>query len=249
MFLTAKLVGNYFYVNQFTNDPFIASYFNKVLPQEQGFPVRDRQFSLYRARKTVRELIEANSFQYLSKTNQPIPPLFTTLTYRDNITDLQSSNYEFTKFIQRLNYNVFNSKTAFLKYVSTVEFQKRGAIHYHSLLFNVPFVTNIYNKFRSYWGHGSVNIHAIESRQIDETINYVTKYMLKKNKDPRLEDQKTYLTSKGLKRAVKFKDPQTIKLLIPFAVKKNVCHYDLEFNHIKQTKYFVPLHYQPLFSF
>lgn len=249
MYLTAKLVGNYFYVNQFQNDPFMASYFAPLLPQKQSTAVCDRDYSLYRARKTVRELIEANSFQYLSEANKPIPPLFTTLTFRDNVTDLQFANYEFTKFIQRLNYNIYNSKAATLKYVATIEFQRRGAVHYHSLLFNVPFLTDIYNNFRQLWGNGSVNIHALNPRQIDKTIDYITKYMLKKNKDPRLENEKTYLTSNNLHRATKSKDPQTIKSLIPYAKKKSVCEFKLEHNYIKQEKYFIPQRYQPLFTF
>lgn len=51
---------------------------------------------------------------------------FLTLTWAKNQKDLSKSNYEFKKFVLRIRYIEPN-----FKYVCIVEFQKRGAIHYH----------------------------------------------------------------------------------------------------------------------
>ncbi|WP_452176556.1 rolling circle replication-associated protein, partial [Kordiimonas lipolytica] len=64
--------------------------------------------------------------------------------------DVKESNYNFKKFIQRLNYKMDLK----LKYSCVVEFQKRGAVHYHLLAYNLPFIEN--SKLAEIWGHGFV---------------------------------------------------------------------------------------------
>ena len=56
----------------------------------------NREKVLSRARKDLRRLINSNIEKY-SK--------FLTLTFKENVTDLDYANYEFNKFIKRLNYN------------------------------------------------------------------------------------------------------------------------------------------------
>jgi hypothetical protein len=44
---------------------------------------------------------------------------FLTLTFKENIQDIEYANNEFKKFIKRLNYNLYKTKKANLKYIAT----------------------------------------------------------------------------------------------------------------------------------
>jgi hypothetical protein len=54
--------------------------------------------------------------------------MFTTLTFRENLHNIKEANYEFLKFIKRVKY-----KFGDFKYLAVIEFQDRGAIHYHMI--------------------------------------------------------------------------------------------------------------------
>lgn len=152
----------------------------------------NRSISLSRARKIVMRTINSNSC--LDK--------FLTLTFEENVIDLDYANDEFKKFIKRVNYQVFNTKKRVLKYVAVIEFQKRGAIHYH-MLCNLPFIDS--KSLAKIWGHGFIKINKIKgdkerfgSSECDNVGAYVCKYMTKDNDDPRLLGRKSYLMSRNL---------------------------------------------------
>ena len=100
---------------------------------------------------------------------------FLTLTFAENMTNIEDTNYLFKKFIKKLkyNYNLLN-----LKYLAVIEFQQRGAVHYHVLL-NIPYIPHM--ELQELWGHGFVFINAIS--HVDNLGAYVLKYMTKDNKD------------------------------------------------------------------
>lgn len=114
---------------------------------------------------------------------------FLTLTFAENKTDIQECNILFKAFIRKLK-NKYNSN---LKYLGVIEFQKRGAVHYHVLL-NIPYVSH--KELQELWGNGFVFINAIE--HVDNIGAYILKYMTKDNKDKRLMGQKAYLASRNL---------------------------------------------------
>jgi len=65
---------------------------DKIKPGKRQKSVERSKFSLSRSRNNIKRLIYAN--EDLNK--------FLTLTYKENVIDLQKSNYVFKKFIQRL---------------------------------------------------------------------------------------------------------------------------------------------------
>ena len=81
---------------------------------------------------------------------------FITITFKENITDIEYANAEFKKFIKRLNYRLFKTKKAKLKYIAVWELQKRGAIHYHIIFFSLPFIAH--KKLKELWPLGSINV-------------------------------------------------------------------------------------------
>lgn len=145
---------------------------------------KNRADALQRAKKTLRRLINANVDAWGEKAK------FFTLTFRDNVQDIKMANYEFKKFRQRLEYYLGLR----LKYVAVIEFQQRGAVHYHMVTFNMPYVPHA--ELERIWGHGFIKVNAID--EVDNVGAYVTKYMTKDNDDERLKGEKCYFSSRGL---------------------------------------------------
>lgn len=162
--------------------------------------LESRQKSNIRARNDLRRLV-ANNF---SKRSQ-----FITLTFRENIQDIELANKTFKKFVQLMNYDLQKLGRK-LKYVAVIEFQKRGAIHYHMICEgrprNYPYANEInrWNQaIRSVTGArgetvGIVKIHDIN--HVKHVGRYVVKYMTKSDADKRLFGKKLYQTSRGLIR-------------------------------------------------
>lgn len=147
---------------------------------------------LRRARKHLMRIVNANYGQW----GDDVTCKFVTLTFRDNVRDLKSANYEFRKFIKRLNYEVFGRKCNELKYTVVPEFQERGAVHYHVIFYNLPYIDN--EVLSRVWGHGFVKINKIDD--IDNVGAYVCKYLTKAVEDDRLKGNKCYFNSRGLKK-------------------------------------------------
>lgn len=156
----------------------------------------NREKVMNRAKRDLRRLINSNAHTYGCKSK------FVTLTFKENIIDLDIANYEFKKFIKRLNYNLGFK----VLYSVVVEFQKRGAIHYHMVIYNVPYIAN--KALKEIWGNGFVKINNIEN--VNNVGAYVVKYMTKET-DGRLLGRKSYFNSKGLKKSVELKNESEVE--------------------------------------
>ena len=157
---------------------------------------KNREKVLSRARKDLRRIINCNIQKY-SK--------FLTLTFKDNVQDLDYANNEFKNFIKRLNYH-YGIK---IKYTAVIEFQKRGAIHYHCILYNLVQKINV-QELQEIWKHGFIKINSIDN--VDNVGAYVCKYMTKTD-DDRLLGRRMYFNSRGLNRPQEIKEPDLIDQL------------------------------------
>lgn len=157
---------------------------------------KNREKVLSRARKDLRRIINCNIQKY-SK--------FLTLTFKDNVQDLDYANNEFKNFIKRLNYH-YGIK---IKYTAVIEFQKRGAIHYHCILYNLVQKINV-QELQEIWKHGFIKINSIDN--VDNVGAYVCKYMTKTD-DDRLLGRRMYFNSRGLNRPQEIKEPDLIEQL------------------------------------
>jgi len=153
------------------------------------------QFSLTRTRRNIRRLINAN--KTMSK--------FLTLTFADNVCDIDFANYEFKKFIERLKYQY---PTLDLKYLTVIEFQKRGAVHYHMIL-NTPKIKA--SKIAELWGNGFIKINQI--KKCDNVGAYVSKYLSKESTE-RLFNRKKFFCSRNLEKPVEIVDNFVIDNLL-----------------------------------
>lgn len=176
-----------------------------------------------------------NDIKRLAIANFDEHSKFITLTYSDNITDIKQSNYEFKKFVERLKY-----KYGKFKYLAVIEFQKRGAIHYH-MISDLPYIDN--NELREIWGNGFVKINDIS--KVDNVGAYLIKYMSKDNNDKRLMGEKAYLCSRGLKRPEIISDSQVRgwhnkavdKVLLEIENKKPVYTGEYETDYLGKINY------------
>ncbi|MGC4379452.1 protein Rep [Fictibacillus sp. Mic-4] len=147
-----------------------------------------------RCRNMIRRLCLAN-FDNKSK--------FVTLTFAENMQCLDTAHKQFKQFIQRMRY-----KYGTFKYIAVIEFQKRGAIHYH-MMSDLPYIPN--EKLAKIWRHGFVRINNIS--KVDNVGAYMVKYMLKDVEDDRLAGRKAYLYSKGLTRPEVFKNDDAWRIV------------------------------------
>ena len=124
---------------------------------------------------------------------------FLTLTFRENIQDINKTNREFKNFIQRLNYYLYKTKIQSLKYIATWEKQKRGAIHYHVIFFDFPYIAK--EKLQDLWGHGFIKINRIDVDSKENRGRYLSKYF---GKDLELKEhkKKAFFKSQNLKMPI-----------------------------------------------
>lgn len=161
--------------------------------------------NLYRARRSVRQLVWANLTPHTK---------FLTLTYRDTQLDLKVFQRHFQTFCQAMKRKGFP-----LRYVYVLERQKKrgkkegntGTIHAHLVVFNdekIPL-----SVIGSCWPHGSFDIHMLDGLRAeagklsDEKIRdagaYICKYI---TKDACAEfGGRVFRSSKGLKKPVDLK--------------------------------------------
>lgn len=196
-----------------------------------------RERSLKRAKANLRRLINANVGQY----GKEFTAKFLTLTFKENIQDIEQANYEFQKYIKRLNYYCFGTKKANLKYTCVIEFQKRGAIHYHVIIYNMPFIKA--NDIASVWGNGFIKINKIDD--VDNVGAYVGEYLGQAEKgqghdieDDRLRGQKTYFSSRGLYKPIEITDKKVVEQVSTALPPENLTYTaNFENEHVGQISY------------
>lgn len=153
-----------------------------------------RKDSINRTRNEIRRLINCN----------PDFSKFYTLTFAENITDVGIANKYFNKFIMRMEYRYEK-----FRYISVIEFQKRGAVHYHFLC-NLPFIDS--KKIENVWGLGFIKIKRVQ--KVTNLGAYFCKYLHKNMSDKRLFHKKKYFCSKNLERPTEVYENQIIEKLI-----------------------------------
>lgn len=154
---------------------------------------------------------------------------FITLTFAENVTDLDKANKEFKKFIQRLR-----RKYEGFRYLAVIEFQKRGAVHYH-MISDLPYIEN--SELRGIWSNGFVKINNIS--HVDNVGPYVVKYMTKETDNPLLKNRKTYLTSRGLSQPDEIGGDTAESILEDMDIKKEfpVIGYSYETEYMGTCEY------------
>lgn len=201
--ISGKIVEFYEYGNLHISDYSVSPEVAKMRALHRGIMSKRsekkyrRKQSNYRACKNIRGLVNSNA-EELNK--------FVTLTFAKNEQDLTNANYEFKKFIQRLQLKI----DYILKYVCIVEFQKRGAVHYH-LIMNLSLFGK--KRLEKIWGHGFVKINRINN--VQNIGAYFSKHGTKGDdvETERLASRKKFFSSKNLKKPLEIKDDDEVNSL------------------------------------
>ena len=147
-------------------------------------PEKLSEFAVYRCRRKIKWLINSN----------PDMNKFLTLTFAENVTDLQLCNEKFKAYIRKLKILYPN-----FKYLVVPEFQKRGAVHYHIVL-NIDYTHH--HVLEDLWGHGFIKIKRLKKKT--NIGLYMSKYIGKNLDDTRYINNKKYFTSRNLEKPMIF---------------------------------------------
>lgn len=172
-------------------EEFTACFYDSTKRSKKGVHGKKLLSSLARARREIIDII---------RLNLTVDSCLLTLTYKENVQDYERARKDFDKFVKRIKYNF----DIVLKYLRVIELQKRGAIHFHVIVFNPEFCRIPYNEIYSIWGHGAVHIRKIEALDdvtADKVGNYLGKYLTKSKEIA--PNKKIYTTSRGLRRVEK----------------------------------------------
>jgi len=154
-----------------------------------------RQDNARRVAMVFRRLVSANLGE------RPYP-IFVSLTYPDIVTDIPRAYADFQAFIGRLRRE---HKDRVLKYVAVPEFQKRGSIHFHALIWGLDSGLVAASERRTRmvataWGQGFADVIMTDGDL--KISSYLAKYMVKSFTDNRFFGKKAYTASRNISRPV-----------------------------------------------
>jgi len=134
------IAGNFFHHYQYSQDIIYDTKPQK--PKKPNFTSnrapdlsKRTDSNVYRTKKAIKLLLQSNTTQQSFEENTVDRPLFITLTFAENVQEIGTANKLFTLFVKKLNYQTYKTKKSVLKYLAVIEFQQRGAIHYHIIFF------------------------------------------------------------------------------------------------------------------
>lgn len=183
-----------------------------------------RSDNLSSARARIRRLISANQNAYGERLK------FVTFTFARNVKDLDTAHKYWAEFARRMR-----SRHGSLKYLAVVEFQKRGAIHYHVLYFNLPFIYGAKASLAKTWGQGFVKLITVD--HVRHLGAYVSKYLQKDIMDKRLIGEKAFFCSKGLIQPQEYRNEATIAKILCDATMQGEMVRDYSSSHFGAIHY------------
>lgn len=164
---------------------------------------KSAKVSTSRAKAKLRRLVLGNMWEDRRHTLK-----FLTLTFADEVTDLDFANYELQKFRQTMSYHIKEK----LNYIAVPEIQKKrlqqtgkAVWHYHLLTFNLPYKTT--EEIAKMWGNGFVDPRKVN--RAEGAVNYLSKYLSKAYGDKRLKNRKRYYNALQ-QQTKKIHDPEMI---------------------------------------
>ena len=179
---------------------------------EDPLPKRDSENEMGKRSDNARRASLAFRRIVASNLDGSSLPLLVTLTYADNFTDLASAYKHLTAYIQALRHRFGKA----FSYVLVPEFQKRGAVHFHALVWGLPEELFLHERetrtLSGIWGKGHIYLKQTDGHE--KLAFYLTKYFTKAFLDPRLRNQKSYVASRNIKRPLEQKGPFIIPVVL-----------------------------------
>jgi len=164
-----------------------ASFTSKRHSNRRNLQKPKSDYSLYRAKSRVFQIIEANNKQHGN-----FKTVFCTPTFRHQTADRKVADRRIALFMKRLSRYCGHK----IMYVFVPERHESGMIHYHGVLFNMPFIPIDSVLEKKIYKIG--DIHARVPKKLKNIIFYVSKYITKDVLKTAKKGEKTYLSPKGL---------------------------------------------------
>jgi len=166
---------------------------------------RQREQKNARRKTNIRNSVLAFKRLVLANLGPTSKPLFVSLTYAGITSDLREAREDFKSFSKNLHYRFGDQ----VRYICVPEWQKRGSIHFHALVWGLPLgLVKTERNTRlvaSLWGKGFVDLKETDGHA--KIASYLSKYMSKVFIDERLSGKKCYTTSRNIKRPIVEKNP------------------------------------------
>jgi hypothetical protein len=162
--------------------------------------------SARRANSNIRRIVYSNVGRYKDKNGITIPTKFLTLTFAQHITNISEANKYFKRFIQSINREFEDVLVQRIQYCNIVEFTKKGRVHFHTGLFNFPFVHKVFSRIRKHWP----DRFTLQTWRTDvngqQLVGYLTKYVTKQKFDNRFLNQHRFSASRDIFKPVISRD-------------------------------------------
>jgi len=148
-----------------------------------------KQSNINYAKKQLYQLAKCNVNAYPHKT------IFLTLTFDPKkVSDIQEKQ-KALPYLQHMFRKLKRHGYA-PKYLGITENQKNGNIHFHLLVFNLPYLS--IEQWQNYWSHGFIDIKVLKT--VKNVSAYFTKYMQKDFINDNQLNEKLFFTSRNLIR-------------------------------------------------
>jgi hypothetical protein len=185
----------------------IYQYEKEPLPKKISSKRRKR-YKKFRSDKHVKRAV----FNFRRKARATLvlgAPHMLTLTMGE-IVDISTAYKLFTEFGVRLR-KVYGKS---LVWITVPEFQKRGAVHFHTLIWKLPHEAHITEHdtrgIQNLWGYGYVDVIATDGSP--KLSGYLAKYMSKAMHDERLFGKKAYSCSRNALSSVSLNGQASVAL-------------------------------------
>jgi len=188
----------------------VEEYVYERAPAPKKGPRKPRRRRIVRMRRADNISRLRGNFGRLVRANLSLdnPPCLLTLTMRD-VVSVDIAYKCLTRFFVKFR-RVYGRD---IGWAVVPEFQKRGAVHFHALIFGLKH--EAYKDERStraianLWGQGFVDTLATDGSP--KLATYLSKYMSKAMHDYRLVGKKAYSASRNLMRPVSLSSDCTLK--------------------------------------
>lgn len=199
------------------NDPEFKKNYEKIINSSEYQKVRTER-SLRRTRKNIQDILNAN----LNDRSYLV-----TLTFAENLQDYKKANARFNYFIRIKNKDI--------KYLCIKEHQKRGAIHYHLIVFDIA--ESDLEKLKSSWTYGWVDVVKTYNEFTYSFANYLTKYFIKEKNQLVEAGYRIFTKSTNLKKPLIISHKVVDKILIKYNYDVDLEAYDwLQHKYVIEEK-------------
>lgn len=189
---------------------------DKMLKSKKNTQERSER-SLRRTRKRIQDILNANLDD---------KSYFITLTFAENLQDYKKANSKFNYFIRSKNQNI--------KYIVVKEHQKRGAIHFHLIVFDIN-EKDLKSLINS-WSYGFTHHKKINDFYTYSMANYLTNYMTDKNQLVEA-NKKVFSKSTNLKRPLIISNDIINQIIEKYNFDVDLERYDwLQHDYIIESK-------------